>query len=1124
MATEKVLSCLQLIDSIAEEVQKLELDLSQVRESDLTELNLGNKLKNIRKVKYLCVQLEDAIVSSRTKGKKPSAANNPALYVSENYSDNEFTSVNGGFGSAVIAESGSLGKLDRGFAIDITDSPIDAVPAASIPVPSSPLSDGHLPKRRTKSVPTDIPNPFGTTDTSTAPDGAVEVENDHKEKLQRARTTGGRSPPLMDLKSSKSLPGNAPTHQQNSNDADFKFKPVTPETFLEDSVYIAAKDYVAPKDSDLHTNLRMGDRVHAQFYDGSMVFGKNLATGVEGCFPLNVIVPPEEFASLVNSQLPPSKKVTVKDVRPLGKHVSQMSYAPLNDDEVVHQIGDEIQVTAWLNEDTGLGINMRTREQGFFRADTIKFKGGESNVDLSVDLTQSPEPARPIHHMPPMNNRLPSRTYTHAYSAPAAIAYPDPANNPITDDENIPVGIPIMRRIESLNYGHDGKSPASVASPMFGGGIDVRNPTVGSNMNIRHAGMHDRDTILATIAAFQNDYAAALKIHMTTLEDMKRDGKDVPLDMELDVLRRMTLQVATNSPSFAGGAPPSPNPSNDVSPRFPIRQQTTPIMNQAPAAIPRPRTYAVPGSNYQHVPERPVEMQTPPSPPQPMVKPAPTKPIQPEVVISVPNISVNDGQEVASTPQRNQPVALPSISGSVALPSISGSVMPSISGSVALPSISASVGLPSISGSIANSANLTKDQRRATDLRTKMVSVIEELYQTEKNYANDLGVLMERVVTPVRDIPTPGRATLFRGIKELEDLSKTMCATLERIGDPAKRDPQKMESAPQIVAAVFLRNVENWGSYVEYVKHYSVCKQTIRELQDQQGPAGERFRAILKDLAKYGKKDIDAYLILPIQRIGQYKLILPRLKECVDEGTTRECIDAAALFMSEIGKILNQAQKYEESMQKMFKVLKLVKGCPPDIVSATRRTYVNEFDAKNVEKSGLAFRTGSRRLESAMFYLFSDCFLICSPIPSRGTGYSYQFAGRIVLTAVTVLEDSPSPDHVTLFVESDEGYKLSFSVQPKVRQTFISFLQTVKPSSSSRPGAQTNSSENVFPNGGGDSKGSVLEMVVEESAGTSVGSQASSHLTVAQGGGSSVGGGGFLSGIRRQVSTSMFSH
>ncbi|KAJ3041320.1 hypothetical protein HDV00_009592, partial [Rhizophlyctis rosea] len=245
-------------------------------------------------------------------------------------------------------------------------------------------------------------------------------------------------------------------------------------------------------------------------------------------------------------------------------------------------------------------------------------------------------------------------------------------------------------------------------------------------------------------------------------------------------------------------------------------------------------------------------------------------------------------------------------------------------------------------------------QQRNERLTAKMIArrkasqqIVMEMYETEKNFRDEMKVLMEKFMTPFSTsdlIPKPDHERIFKSIPGLYNLSSKLCTLLQKAvdADSLSSSPSNLpgrSGAAEVVNAFLVETeYEEWGTYMSYMAGYLSAKQALGRLEG--GKEGRKVRELVERCES-------------AKRIGRYHLLLQRLKENTEPtDPLHNSLETAEQYMKQIGSILESVQKHEEEYTKIFEVHRNLIGCPPDIISAKRRLLA-EFEVEVLGRDDL---------------------------------------------------------------------------------------------------------------------------------------------------------------------------
>ncbi|KAI9342739.1 hypothetical protein DFJ73DRAFT_842184 [Zopfochytrium polystomum] len=337
-------------------------------------------------------------------------------------------------------------------------------------------------------------------------------------------------------------------------------------------------------------------------------------------------------------------------------------------------------------------------------------------------------------------------------------------------------------------------------------------------------------------------------------------------------------------------------------------------------------------------------------------------------------------------------------------------------------------------------APMTEEQRKRA---TAAKYVIAELHETEESYMNLLKVFKERIIEPMREMRLLSTMDIDRAFKHLPPIYDLSVKVESYLRDAKIRDT----GDAHLIVDLFLTNIEReeWLVYENYIKDYKPAKQIVSRMEAQQDARGEQFRAFCRRIEMDElcmRKNLDDFMMLPIQRITRYHLLLERLRKYCEPGSvTQESIGVAEGYMKEIGNTLQGVQAREDEMLKMFEIVNTVDNCPSSIVSYSKRRYVAEFTCVDLmgilpgfglapQLGGSVDNTGSWPGLSSLvtpgpgarlLYLFSDTILVAAfrnmskirpgaivGVSAGGSGKKMELVQKLDLNKVTVVDERRS--------------------------------------------------------------------------------------------------------------------
>ncbi|KND02123.1 uncharacterized protein SPPG_02617 [Spizellomyces punctatus DAOM BR117] len=261
----------------------------------------------------------------------------------------------------------------------------------------------------------------------------------------------------------------------------------------------------------------------------------------------------ESSSSRVNSMMP-------------GRYLAIKSYPAKSELEISLKLGDEVEVICFAEDgNTAFGLHMPTKNQGAFPSsylrrlpDDVKDKkdvipefmtsalaGMMSNGSSSSAAIPIPYEAELANPIGGSSYELPSRSSSLASNSRASIASSASANvsrensfsrhsNPEPSGLSSNVQIP-PRQLPASSV------PSSEASPISAVSSQLR-PADSLSKETRHN--RDRDSVMAAIAALEEENATAYKVYSDTIGRFRADGRPVPLAMNLELMKALTNNMA----------------------------------------------------------------------------------------------------------------------------------------------------------------------------------------------------------------------------------------------------------------------------------------------------------------------------------------------------------------------------------------------------------------------------------------------------------------------------------------------------------------------------------------------------------------------------------------------------
>jgi len=204
---------------------------------------------------------------------------------------------------------------------------------------------------------------------------------------------------------------------------------------------------------------------------------------------------------------------------------------------------------------------------------------------------------------------------------------------------------------------------------------------------------------------------------------------------------------------------------------------------------------------------------------------------------------------------------------------------------------------------------------------------------------------------------------------------------------------------------LFVRMIDLFRVYTQYVKNFNNAITTIQEAKSK----NQAFKIFLKHaLEDPGAQNLDlqAYLIIPIQRIPRYKLLLQDMLDHTNKDHPDHAdLSKACEKITDIAATVNEKKRDAENISKVLNIQDTLSsgGKNPDGMNLAEphRRFIREGILVEIENA-----TPKKR----MFFLFNDVMVSAKPSKSVLTGTSstkFKEAIKLDKAIVTDVEDTP---------------------------------------------------------------------------------------------------------------------
>lgn len=226
-----------------------------------------------------------------------------------------------------------------------------------------------------------------------------------------------------------------------------------------------------------------------------------------------------------------------------------------------------------------------------------------------------------------------------------------------------------------------------------------------------------------------------------------------------------------------------------------------------------------------------------------------------------------------------------------------------------------------------------------------------ELLATERTYVTSLDVLVNKFFLPVKALPKPPIS---------KEETQTVFANVYDIAREQKKFLQILENGALTGIMDQLSRIEEVT--IEYANNYDDALETVTKLSSNKN--WKKFLDSVFQQPEVQHNSIQAYLIMPVQRILRYKLLFEDLLKKTDPNHDEYYMLLGIVDrIAEISTKVNEEKRKHESNKKLGyyrAALKAEKKMPSDLWIKADRIFIRESDAKL--RSAVKGKTEERRL------------------------------------------------------------------------------------------------------------------------------------------------------------------
>lgn len=285
---------------------------------------------------------------------------------------------------------------------------------------------------------------------------------------------------------------------------------------------------------------------------------------------------------------------------------------------------------------------------------------------------------------------------------------------------------------------------------------------------------------------------------------------------------------------------------------------------------------------------------------------------------------------------------------------------------------------------------IKKDKMTRAELRQ---NVLIEIYNTEKDYIDDLETIISVFIIPLRTLEVVSEQVIyaiFSNVEVLINCNKEMVNELEVATDNGNKWGDEVQIGP-----IFTKLAD----YFKMYKVYSANQQTSLTTLEEQSKKNSQFKHYLEIChgdARCKSLFLSSFLIKPIQRVCKYPLLLRELiKYTPEEHPDYGQLQAAFEKINAVVANINEGQREAEGLQRILELQKLIDGI--DTLVAPGRRLHKEEDLQYYKSSK------TKHPEKRHVFFFSDLILLTV---KKGNKFEHKMSIPLESCKLIVLADS----------------------------------------------------------------------------------------------------------------------
>ncbi|KAJ5079741.1 molting protein mlt-4 [Anaeramoeba ignava] len=218
----------------------------------------------------------------------------------------------------------------------------------------------------------------------------------------------------------------------------------------------------------------------------------------------------------------------------------------------------------------------------------------------------------------------------------------------------------------------------------------------------------------------------------------------------------------------------------------------------------------------------------------------------------------------------------------------------------------------------------------------KRTYAVFEIVQTERNYVNIIGLLVTRFAKSAVDKKVLSKTEAKTVFMNISDIWKSHTSFLENLEQRTKH-----WNRHEKIGDIITKHSESLYQYRDYNTNFENSRAKIKELES----TNQAFVKHLKDLGKdpeLRKLDLNTILIKPVQRLGQYPLLLKEVvKRTPQNHPDYPLVTEALRIYTTSANDINEQKRMEEQLIQLGELEKQISGLPLALSKSKQRVLLH---------------------------------------------------------------------------------------------------------------------------------------------------------------------------------------